>query len=1283
MFTITDEDIEKLSDEELRSLIGRLCELDARAECGSASGITYGGDQTAPDGGIDVRANLSKCSGSGFIPRSKTGFQCKAEKFPRAKIIKEMRPDGTLRQSILDLIEASGSYIIASTKGYVSDQMLIARKDAMLEAIADHPKAKQLLVDFYDRQRIATWVNQYPGAITWVRERTSFASAGWQPFNDWSSSPDELESEYVLDDSVKLVGVRLQDSNSLNINDGIEKLRSLLNIPRQSVRLVGLSGVGKTRLVQALFDDRIGKSALTKTEVVYADLSDAPSPTPQEMLQHLINIGERCILVIDNCGVDLHRKLAKSISKSDCLMSLITVEYDISDDEPEFTDTFKLEPSSKELIEKVVSRKFPDLSSPDVRTIAEFSDGNSRVALALAATAERGESLADLNDTQLVERLFQQKKANDPSLLRTAKALSLVYSFDGETLSEKSELALLASITGENVNLVFSHVSELHRRRLVQKRAIWRALLPHALAHKLAKQALEDFPTSFVKEALIDRAPERLTRSFSKRIGCLHDSNDAKKIVHEWLGKDDFLKLIAIGDKQSIVILENVAPVDPEACLEFLKKLFSSYSVTELDSSTRDSIASLLRALAFDVSMFNEASKMICTLAGESAKTNNTGDSQNVFSSLFYLYLSGTEAGPEQRVQLLRKLAKSDSVGSKERVLEALDAMLTSSHFSSFQSFEFGSRRRSFGYRPKTNVETWKWYETALDFSYELTQIERFQKPVREMLASRIGRLATLTNSPEKSFDLIRKIAAEGAWSGAWASIKRAIRQAQNNDQKALVKELLPMADYLAPNSLEEMIQTYVTTERWSLLDVAEVELEDETDKDGSKYERALQYVDEIATEIGSDLAQDDALMRNHLPAILKASNGRGWQVANGIAKSSDNVDSHWAMIRSVILSEEPEGNVGGFLGGFLQGLRERDSDKAERLMDDSLEDPIFNRHIVHMQFCLRAEGRGIARIIAAAKNLEVPVWTFANLKCGRFSDDVDESDLLALCELLCAREDGTEVATDIFDMRLFSKRSDLSLVTNGERKIGRFLLGQIDFGARKKNRQHHRDLDRIAKATLRSDEDSDLAKELLTKLRSGLQSYAVYGWDYADLVLVIAEKFPLMFLDVMVGQNDQSPNERREVFRGMRDRKPCPLSVIDGETLVDWANDEPESRFKKIASIIRPWQSKEKGNDPSEANQASQLEWTPDALVFLKAAPDPSVILDHFINSFEPSSWSGSRAQIIEARSSILTDLFEDENAELREQAKFHKNRLDGRLVEMKKREEESSRERDERFEW
>jgi hypothetical protein len=184
MFTITDEDIEKLSDEELRSLIGRLCELDARAECGSASGITYGGDQTAPDGGIDVRANLSKCSGSGFIPRSKTGFQCKAEKFPRAKIIKEMRPDGTLRQSILDLIEASGSYIIASTKGYVSDQMLIARKDAMLEAIADHPKAKQLLVDFYDRQRIATWVNQYPGAITWVRERTSFASAGWQPFND-------------------------------------------------------------------------------------------------------------------------------------------------------------------------------------------------------------------------------------------------------------------------------------------------------------------------------------------------------------------------------------------------------------------------------------------------------------------------------------------------------------------------------------------------------------------------------------------------------------------------------------------------------------------------------------------------------------------------------------------------------------------------------------------------------------------------------------------------------------------------------------------------------------------------------------------------------------------------------------------------------------------------------------------------------------------------------------------------------------------------------------------
>ena len=59
----------------------------------------------------------------------------------------------------------------------------------------------------------------------------------------------------------------------------INDLRKAVNAT-QPVRLVGLSGVGKTRLVQALFDVRIetAEPALNPGNVIYTDVSDQPDP---------------------------------------------------------------------------------------------------------------------------------------------------------------------------------------------------------------------------------------------------------------------------------------------------------------------------------------------------------------------------------------------------------------------------------------------------------------------------------------------------------------------------------------------------------------------------------------------------------------------------------------------------------------------------------------------------------------------------------------------------------------------------------------------------------------------------------------------------------------------------------------------------------------------------------------------------------------------------------------------------------------------------------------------
>ena len=65
---------------------------------------------------------------------------------------------------------------------------------------------------------------------------------------------------YLFNDNACLIDERSRDSKHLTIAEGIARLRAALRTPKQCIRLIGLSGVGKTRLVQALFEPGVGKN---------------------------------------------------------------------------------------------------------------------------------------------------------------------------------------------------------------------------------------------------------------------------------------------------------------------------------------------------------------------------------------------------------------------------------------------------------------------------------------------------------------------------------------------------------------------------------------------------------------------------------------------------------------------------------------------------------------------------------------------------------------------------------------------------------------------------------------------------------------------------------------------------------------------------------------------------------------------------------------------------------------------------------------------------------------
>ncbi len=290
IFESAAADIAALSPEDLRQLIRRLCEAELASVGYPRSAVTAGGHSLAKDGGVDVRVEVQASDfRSDFLPTLLVLLQVKQESggFGRAKIREEMAPEGCIRPAIVDAAQRGGAYIIVSGKDTLTDLSLGQRREAMRAVLAAQD-VSGLHTDFYDGVRIARWVDRYPAVALWLRDRLRTQVFGWHPFASWSWPEEAPDAEYIPDEKARLSRSTQAKQDAQPIIAGIEAIRALLARPGGIVRIVGLSGTGKTRLAQALFDERIGSNALPREFALYADAGRQLQPSAREMLARLI-----------------------------------------------------------------------------------------------------------------------------------------------------------------------------------------------------------------------------------------------------------------------------------------------------------------------------------------------------------------------------------------------------------------------------------------------------------------------------------------------------------------------------------------------------------------------------------------------------------------------------------------------------------------------------------------------------------------------------------------------------------------------------------------------------------------------------------------------------------------------------------------------------------------------------------------------------------------------------------------------------------------------------------
>ncbi|MFM0116927.1 hypothetical protein [Paraburkholderia nemoris] len=962
MFEVTPDDIQRLNDTDLRELVALLCEAELAVQGLSTAAVTWGGSQTAADGGLDVRVDLTApLFVEGYIPRPATGFQVKKPDMPRAAILKEMRPNATIRPVIQELADSAGAYVIVSSQGSTADVALRDRRAAMREALSDVPDAANLQTDFYDRRRVASWVQCYPGLIAWLRQKVGRALKGWRPYGEWSGAAEGAEAEYLVDARLRVHLGWQQNSPATSVEDAMGTLRDELSNPGSIVRLVGLSGVGKTRFVQALFDARVCERALPPSLAVYTNLSDDPNPQPTAMATNLIANRARAVLIVDNCPPTLHRSLTELCRGSDSTVSVLTVEYDVRDDQPEGTQVVSLETSSTELIGKLIQRRYPHLSPVDARTIADASGGNARIAVALAGMVGQSGSISGLSNNELFERLFWQRHKLDDALLLAGQACSLVYSFDGENHEgENSALSRIASLVGQTALMLYRYVGELLRRELVQQRGVWRAVLPHALANRLAARALEDIPYSLIEKMLVTSGDEHLARSFSRRLSYLTSHPKAIEIVRRWLSDGGMLGDVTAFSPLQTTMFKNVAPVDPEATLKALERAVCAGQEIAVEVWVEN--ARLLRSLAYDAPLFERSVAMLVRAATEGRDSHKAEEVGKSFASLFTIQLSGTHASIAQRLGVIERLLESGEPKSVTLGMGAFGKVLAADYFSSSEHYDFGGRSRDFGHSADTVEEVQRWYRAALAFIERLALDENvLREELRALVAGNFRGLWAHAGMFDQLEQLSRKFADGGFWQEGWAACMRTLSLDGEQFDPATTARLRALEAELRPRELVERVRAVAFGEVSGGLDLEDMCV-------GQAFADESERLAALARELGVMVASDDNAFAELAPDFLSGGS-QAWSFGAGLAAGSADPVATWSRIAATLEHASSQKWGAHVLRGYVAELWKTNQDTAQQILDSAYEHPALQPVFVQLQASMQLDERSTNAYLPAKRS--------------------------------------------------------------------------------------------------------------------------------------------------------------------------------------------------------------------------------------------------------------------------------------------------------------------------
>jgi hypothetical protein len=1160
-FEVTSRHVAELRPDQASDLVRRLITAEVRAEGIAPDTVHVASNLTAPDGGEDASVEWSAGPDSTPYLRARANsFQIKTGKFALTAAGREMvDKKGNVKPAIRSVLSRGGAYTLLCFEPYthVDLEKRITRMAAALQEAGLVFDPAQLAMR--DADQIAAWVNHRPAVAAWVLEQYEPSKLRvFRSWSHWAGRVEHASSPWV--DDARLAEVA-------------DKVRETASQARAVRRVVGPSGVGKSRLVLEGLGPRANRGGVDEELsdlVLYVSEDESDSALIRSTIQSLVDSAARAVVVVDRCTEDTHRIAAGMVQRSVSRLSLITVDDEVPSgrDDPE---TLKVQRASDSVPEGILGRAITNLPADDLRRLVTFSKGFTSIAVRLGRDWN-SLPLARLNEDTLVDR-FVVGRAIDENLLKKAAQVIAVFGAVGASAPADQELESITALTsGVSVQDMRAAIQHFLNRGLLQTRGRFVLVQPPPIALRLAERQWNVWSDGEQEAVLTSDAHPALAIRAAKQLSLLNTTSTAQKIVRHVCRRGGKLERELLQRPQMAEVVSRLAEVDALAVVEMLDRVLGSTNdLEQISGDTRRHIVWALEKIAFAKGTFEAGALLLLRLAVRENETwgnNATGQ----FKALFPVLLGDTEADGKMRLDVLEQAAKTNDPAQLKIVREALFTGSRVDHFSRGVGSELhGSRPALEPWRPDTWNELWEYVETCARRLADLGTLNTelgagARADLGRELRSYVSR--GLLDTVSELIDIVTQ-AVGPYWPEALESLGHVLQYDGDGMKAADVKKVKALIAKLTPNTLEDRVRFIVSEMPWDYPADSKIDYDDR----GELQRKAV-------FDVAKDVLGQPGLLGRLLSGLSAGSHRMTSVFGEAIGEHDATPQKTLRAVAGAVADVEPDNRNYDLLAGFLVGLAKKHRADALAFKREAATSSAFAPALPLICWRLGIEDEDVGLVVSALRSgilspRDVRVWAYggqlAHLKPAVVAPLFDF--------LMDHSQRAFWVAQDVMGMYLHGRAALAAelkpQMVHAAAAAVKWTVNEHDDDGKRNNVETHH-FETLMERVLKWNATDETARAVAKHLADGVvQSAEDIGERlFQPLLPILLHKFAGDVWPVIGAAIAGSSRERRWRYQYLLgnsfSRGPTALQALPEQILFDWLKAYP-STAPAFAAIVLP----------------------------------------------------------------------------------------------------------------